>query len=173
MLPIRQIEDCPTPLVIVATNLSLQREEIFTDGPLIDAIRASGSVPMLFKPVEIGGDLFVDGGVVNKAPVQALAELIRPEKILVHFIASDNLESPENSFLKKTMTPWHIHHLSVNISRQEAYESQCDRVRQRGIGLIEVRTHAPAVGPKSLEKGPLAYHKAREATLKMLSKEGF
>lgn len=172
-IPIKQIEDCPTPLVIVATNLTLQREERFTRGDLIKAIQASGAVPMLFKPVEINGSRFVDGGMVNKAPIEGLADLIQPEKIIIHFIASDNLESPENSFLKKTMTPWHIHHLSVNISRQEAYESQCDRVRQRGIGLIEVRTHAPAVGPKSLEKGPLAYHKAREATLKMLSKEGF
>ena len=97
--------------------------------------------------------------------------LIQPEKIIIHFIASDNLESPENSFIEKRMTPWHIHHLSVNISRREAYEKQCDRVRQRGVKLIEVRTNAPPVGPNTLKNGPLAYDKAREATLKILSKE--
>jgi len=170
-IPIRQMEACPTPLVIVATNLTHQREERFTRGNLIKAVQASGAVPMLFKPVEIEGSLYVDGGMVNKAPVQALADLIQPEKMITHFIASDNLESPENSFIEKRMTPWHIHHLSVNISRQEAYEEQCDRVRQRGVKLIEVRTNAPPVGPNTLKNGPLAYDKAREATLKILSKE--
>ena len=43
--------------------------------------RSSGAVPGLFKPVEIDGALFVDGGMVNKAPVQALADLVQPEKM--------------------------------------------------------------------------------------------
>jgi NTE family protein len=128
---------------------------------------------MLFKPVEIDGSLYVDGGTVNKAPVQALADLIQPDKIIVHFIASADLESPANSFLKRRMTPWHIHSLSFDISRQEAYQRQCDLVRQRGIEIIEVKTNAPALGPNTLEKGPLAYEKAREATLKILSRTKF
>jgi NTE family protein len=169
-LPIKRIENCPTPLVIAATNLSLQREEIFTRGSLIKGIQASGAVPMLFKPVDIKGSLYVDGGMVNKAPVRALTELIRPEKIIVHFIASDNIGSGANSFLKKRMTPWHIHHLAVNISRQEAYQRQCDMVRKRGIEVIEIKTDAPAVGPNSLERGPLAFDKAREATLGILAR---
>jgi NTE family protein len=123
---------------------------------------------MLFKPVEIDGSLYVDGGVVNKAPVQALADLIQPDKIIVHFVPSVDLESPANSFLRKRMTPWHVHSLCFDISRQEAYLKQCDLVRQRGIEIMEVRTDAPPLGPNSLEKGPLAYSKAREATLRVL-----
>jgi NTE family protein len=172
-IPIKQIEDCPTPLVINATNLTLRTEELFTRGSLIKGIQASGAVPMLFKPVEINGSLYVDGGMVNKAPVQALADLIRPEKIIVHFIASDNLEGHVKNFLKKRMTPWHIHHLAVNISRQEAYQRQCDVIKARRIEVVEVKTHAPGVGPTSLGKGPSAYYNAREAALKILSREGF
>ncbi len=172
-IPIKQIEDCHVPLVITATNLTLQREELFTRGSLIKGIQASGAMPMLFKPVEIDGSLYVDGGMVNKAPVQALADLIQPEKIIVHFIASDNLESSSNSFLEKRMTPWHIHSLAVNISRQEAYQRQCDVIKQRGIELIEVRTDAPGVDPNSLKKGPSAYYRAREAGIKILANKGF
>ncbi len=172
-IPIRRFEECPTPLVITATNLTQRKEDIFTRGNLIKAIQASGAVPMLFKPVEIDGSLYVDGGVVNKAPVQALADLIQPDKIIVHFIASADLERPANSFLKRRMTPWHIHSLCFDISRQESYQRQCDLVKQRGIEILEVRTDAPALGPNSLEKGPLAYNKAREATLRILSKEKF
>jgi NTE family protein len=168
-IPAKNIEDCPVPLIIVSTNLSLRREERFTRGPLIKAIQASGSVPMLFKPVEIDGSLFVDGGVVNKAPVQALADEIRPDKIIVHFIASDNIGDRKNSFLKKPMTPWHIQHLAVNISRHEAYLRQCDQVRERGIEVIEIITNAPTVGPGKLERGPEAYEKARETTFRILS----
>ena len=168
-IPMRRFEECPTPLVITATNLTQRREDTFIRGNLIKAIQASGAVPMLFKPIEIDGALYVDGGVVNKAPVQALADLIQPDKIIVHFVPSADLESPANSFLRRRMTPWHIHSLSLDISRQEAYQKQCDLVRQRGIEIMEVRTDAPPLGPNSLEKGPMAYDKAREATLRILS----
>lgn len=172
-MPVKRFEDCSTPLVITATNLTRKREELFTRGDLIKAIQASGAVPALFKPVEIDGSLYVDGGMVNKAPVQALADLIHPEKIIVHFIASVDLGRSANSFLKRRMTPWHIHSLAVDISRQEAYERQCDLARQRGIEIIEVKSNASPLGPNSLEKGPLAYNMAREATLQILSREGF
>jgi NTE family protein len=172
-IPIKRVEDCPVPLIIAATNLTHRRADYFTRGSLIKAIQASGSVPMLFKPVEMDGSLYVDGGMVSKAPVEALAELIKPDKMIIHFVSSSNLRSPENAFLKKKMTPWHIHHLSVSISRQEAYERQCERVVQQGIGLVEVKTGAPSVGPNSLAKGPAAYSKARQAAIEILSEHGF
>jgi NTE family protein len=172
-IPMRRFEECPTPLAITATNLTQRKEDIFIRGNLIKAIQASGAVPMLFKPVEIDGSLYVDGGVVNKAPVQALADLVQPDKIIVHFVPSADLEGPANSFLRRRMTPWHVHSLCFDISRQEAYQKQCDLVRRRGIEIMEVRTDAPPLGPSSLEKGPLAYNKAREATLKILSRTKF
>lgn len=172
-IPIKHIEDCPVPLVITATNLTYEREELFTRGSLAKGIQASGAVPMLFKPVEINGSLYVDGGIVNKAPVQALADLIQPQKIIVHFIASANLEAPSNNFLKKKMTPWHIHRLAVDISRDRAYQSQRDVIEQRGIELIEIRTNAPAVDPNSLENGISAYYTARETGIKILASKGF
>jgi NTE family protein len=167
-IPAKTIENCSRPLIIAATNLTQMREELFTRGNLIKGLQASGAVPVLFKPVEINGALYVDGGMVNKAPVQALADLIQPEKIIVHFIASDNLEVPWNSFVNKRMTPWHIYQLAVNISRQEAYKRQCSLVEERGIEIIEVRTETPTVRPDNLEKGPSAYNKAREETLRIL-----
>jgi hypothetical protein len=88
-------------------------------------------------------------------------------------MVSDNLESPLKSFLGRRMTPWHIHRLAVNISRQEAYERQCEVVRAKGIEVIEVRTAAPRVGPNNLERGPSAYYRARETALQILSKGDF
>jgi NTE family protein len=172
-MPVKQIEDCAVPLLITATNLTYQKEECFTQGSLVKSVQASGAVPALFQPVKINGALYVDGGMVNKAPVQALTDLIEPERIIVHFIASENLEEEANRFLKKRMTPWHIHQLSVNISRQEAYKRQCEMLSKMGIEVVEVRTSTPSLGPNSLEKGPSAYAVAKETTLSMLSQKGF
>jgi NTE family protein len=172
-IPVKRIEDCPLPLIIAATNLTRKKETIFTRGNLADAIQASSSMPMFFKPVRIEGSLYVDGGVVNKAPVKTMADMIQPERIIVHFIKSDNVGSRGDSFLRRRFTPWHIHYLAFNISRQEAYGRQCDVVRQRGVEIMEIKTDTPALGPDSLEKGPLAYRKAREKTLEILRLEGF
>lgn len=172
-IPKRRIEDCQIPLLISATNLSLQREELFIRGNLAKAIQASGAVPVLFKPVEIDGTFFVDGGMVNKAPVLALANLIRPRKIIVHFIASERLKGDRTDFIRRRFTPWYIHHLSVSISRQEAYRRQCHMARESGIEIIEVITDAPSVGPNTLHRGPLAYGMAREAARVLLRRAGF
>lgn len=171
-LPVAHIEDCPVPLVVVATNLTLRREEVFTRGSLIKAVQASGAVPMLFKPVEIEGSMYVDGGVVDKAPLLALAERIGPEKMIVHFVPSGGMAGGEKDFLRRPMTPWHIQHLAINVGRQVAYERQREMARERGIEVLEVVTDAPPVGPNSLGKGFTAYQRAREKTLEILEREG-
>jgi len=168
-LPVRKIEECERPLAIAATNLTSGQETIFTKGDLIKAIQASGAVPMLFKPVENGGSLYVDGGITNKAPLKALADLVDPKKMIVHYIASGNVEGGARAFLEKRMTPWHIQYLAVNIARQEAYLRQLELVRMRGVEVIEVRTEAPAVAPGKLHRGRAAYISARDTTLKILS----
>jgi NTE family protein len=167
-LPAGQIQDCERPLAIAATDLTHKKEAIFTKGDLVKAVYASCAVPMLFKPAEIEGTRYVDGGMVNKAPLKGVADLVELEKIIVHFIPSYNVRDGANGFLTKRMTPWHIHDLSVNICRQEAYQSQLEIVRMKGIEVIEVDTAAPAVGPFRLHQGPSAYEKAKASTLKTL-----
>ncbi len=168
-IPARRFEDCETPLAIAATNLSEKKGTVFTRGNLIKAIHASGAVPMLFKPVEIDGSLYVDGGVVDKAPLKALSDHVDLDKIIIHFIASGNVGKNGKGFLEKKMTPWHVQYLAVNISRQEAYERQLEILANRGVEVIEVKTDAPAVGPNKLNKGPAAYETAKAVTLKILS----
>ena len=172
-LPVKHIEACKVPLVISATNLTSQCEEIFSHGNLALRLKASGAVPMLFKPAEMNGSLYVDGGIVSKAPVRALADLINPDLIIIHFIESGHLRQQGNWFLRKRMTFWHIYQLAVSISRRESYRKECDLVKARGIKLIEVRADGPSVAPNSLSKGPGAYQAAYEKALRNLKREGF
>lgn len=170
-IPRQRIEDCSVPLLISATNLTERREEIFTRGDLAAAIHASGAVPVLFKPVKIGRAYYVDGGVVNKAPVKAMADLCRVDRVLVHYMASENIGGGEGEdFLRKRFSPWHIQYLAVNIARQEAYRNQIEMVRSRGIEVIEVRTDTPLLGPDRLHLGRAAYEQAKQGTLESLAR---
>lgn len=171
-IPAKRIEDCPIPLLITATNLTYQREESFIKGDLKKAIQASGAMPVLFKPVVIGDTIYVDGGMVNKAPIQTLSELIHPAKIIVHLIKSSGLKDyPNNSFFRKSFSPWQIYRLSVDISRQKAYQRQCLLLQQQGIDIVTVNTDALKAGPNSLEYGEIDYNNTRKNTLSVLSKQ--
>ncbi|HUE54922.1 MAG TPA: patatin-like phospholipase family protein [Candidatus Udaeobacter sp.] len=71
----RQFEDLRIPLAVVATDLSSGESVVFTQGNLVDAIRASCAFPGLFEPVEIGTRCLADGGLVAPVPTRAAREL--------------------------------------------------------------------------------------------------
>ena len=71
----RLIEDLQTPFQCVAASIEMSAEHWFTEGPLIDAILASSAIPALFPPVEIDGEHFYDGGLVNSIPVGRAVDL--------------------------------------------------------------------------------------------------
>ncbi len=76
----RPIDQLPTPLGIVATDLQSGEGILFRRGDTGMAVRASSAVPSLFQPVKIGTREFVDGGLVAPVPVgyarQMGAELV-------------------------------------------------------------------------------------------------
>lgn len=68
----KNIEDLKTPLIIAATNLQKGQVVYFHKGPLEKTIQASSSIPILFTPVELDGNLYVDGGLLDNIPVKPL-----------------------------------------------------------------------------------------------------
>lgn len=69
------IEELPLPYCAVATDLATGGEVILSRGDLVEAIRASISIPGIFTPVKLGGAFLVDGGLVNPVPVSAVRNL--------------------------------------------------------------------------------------------------
>ena len=65
----RDIESLPIPLTIVATDILNKKEKWFQSGDLLEAIRASISIPTFFTPVKKNGMILADGGVLNPLPV--------------------------------------------------------------------------------------------------------
>lgn len=60
------------PLTLVAADYYGCSEVALTSGPLKKAIAASIALPIVFRPVEIGGVCMIDGGVVNPLPFDKL-----------------------------------------------------------------------------------------------------
>lgn len=83
----KKIEELPIKLKIIATNIETWEIEIFDKGNIVDAIRASISIPWVFKPHKIWKNFFVDGMVVKNLPVD---ELTLENKIAVSAIKIPN-----------------------------------------------------------------------------------
>ena len=76
----KRIEDLPIPMFISVTNLQEGKVEYLSEGPLIDSLIASSSIPALFEVTEINNSFYVDGGVMDNLPVFPIKKLC--EKII-------------------------------------------------------------------------------------------
>lgn len=70
----KNIEDLEIPLVVVATDLDHGESHEFRSGPIVEAVTASCSIPIIFSPVIIGGVHYVDGGLFHNFPVSIIRE---------------------------------------------------------------------------------------------------
>lgn len=62
---VHDFDRLPMPFRAVAADLATGEEVMLDRGELAFAIRASMSIPGVFPPVEAGGRLLVDGGVLD------------------------------------------------------------------------------------------------------------
>lgn len=159
-LPVQTFEQLSKPCVIVASNLTQKRKEVFTSGSIADAVQASGTIPWIFKAKQIGDDLFLDGGLVDKAPVEELARRLHPEVMVVHYIHSLNLKEDKHAFLSTYFAPQKAYTLSMNIGRHEHYLTQVKMAQKRGIRVIELKPSLPRVTPNRLQPGKAAFEAA-------------
>lgn len=69
-----RLEHATVPLEVVATSLVDGRERWLTEGSAVEAVLASAAIPAMFPPVTIGGELLIDGGVVDNVPISRAIE---------------------------------------------------------------------------------------------------
>ena len=67
--------DLKIPFRCVAVNVNTSRDEVFGSGTVYKAIRASMSIPPVYKPVELNGEKYVDGGLLNNLPVDVVKKM--------------------------------------------------------------------------------------------------
>ena len=63
-------DNFPIPLRIVATNLNTGETKAFSKGDVAKILIASMSIPSIFEPMKIDGEIYVDGLVTRNLPVE-------------------------------------------------------------------------------------------------------
>ncbi len=112
IVPNINIEDMGIPFRAVAADLYTGEEVIFDRGPLFDAVRASISIPSLFRPVKYGYRTLVDGGIVNTMPIDRVVR--SGNDIVVAFDVNDvDVES--------------IRHTLISEAREEEAKKEAER----------------------------------------------
>lgn len=69
-----RLERLPTPLRVVATDAATGQPVVLTQGSVVEALRASMAVPIIFPSVAIGGRRLVDGVLSDPLPIAAAAD---------------------------------------------------------------------------------------------------
>lgn len=83
-----EFEDLTLPFHAVAADFTTGRKVVFTDGPLLPALKASIAIPGVFEPVRHQGRLLVDGGVADNVPWSALEPSC--DAVIAIDVASEN-----------------------------------------------------------------------------------
>lgn len=83
-----RFEDLTIPLGVVAVDLRTGREVALTEGDLLEALRATISVPGVLVPVERPDMTLVDGGILNNVPAD-LARTMGADVILAVDVMPD------------------------------------------------------------------------------------
>lgn len=73
-IKVKDIKDLAIPSLICATDLENSCPKAFAEGDIATCVSASCSIPIVFKPVRIGGTTYVDGGVTANLPAWALRD---------------------------------------------------------------------------------------------------
>lgn len=68
-----RIEELPIKLKVIAFNIETWEKKIFENWKIVDAIRASISIPWLFKPYQIGEEKFIDWWAISNLPIDELS----------------------------------------------------------------------------------------------------
>ena len=83
------------PFLCNAVDISNNREIIFRKGDLAQAVRASMTVPLYFRPILIEGNIMYDGGIYNNFPVQHVIDQFHPDVIIGSKAAEGNTPPDE------------------------------------------------------------------------------
>lgn len=125
------IEDLWLPLVVVSANLTRAQPHWHRRGSVVDAVRASSSLPGLLPPWLHDGELLVDGGLVDNLPVDVARQCVAP-RVLAVDVTEDTAPRFE---AERYPSPW-----------PDLSALWPDRQRQRPPGLLAILMHSLLLG---------------------------
>ncbi|MDT4990566.1 MAG: hypothetical protein QOH97_458 [Actinoplanes sp.] len=137
--------DLKVPFRCCAASIERAAEHWFDSGPLVDAVLASSSVPGLLPPMEINGEHFIDGGIVNSIPI---SEAVRVGAKLIFVLQVGRVERQ----LSVPRRPWEVAQVAFEVARRHRF------ARDMASLPADVRVHVlPSGGGESRDDSPWAY----------------
>jgi NTE family protein len=132
-IPHNSFEGLKIPMIITATNFNECKVKYFSSGELINPILASSAIPVFFKPIEIEGKIYIDGGILNNFPIEPLrsdCDFIIGSSCN-HLADTDNIES-YRSLIERSII------MSIN-SDMAVKSEYCDVIIEpHGMGATSV-----------------------------------
>jgi NTE family protein len=172
-LPVERIEELAVPFQCVAASIERACEHWFSEGPIADAVLASSAVPGILPPVAIGGEHFIDGGIVNSIPVSR-AIALGAERIFVLHVG--RLDRP----LEPPRWPWEVGLVAFEIARRHRFIGDMAALPE-GLDAHMLPTGQPDP-PRYTDLSQFRYRstaevgeriaRAREATARYLEEHG-
>jgi NTE family protein len=133
MLPARDFADLELPFHCVAASIEHASARWFSSGPVVPAVLASCAVPGLLPPVEIGGEHYLDGGLVHSIPVGRAVALGASTVYVLHV---GRIERP----LAVPRRPWEVGLVAFEIARRHRFHEEMATLPE------EVRVHVLPAG---------------------------
>jgi NTE family protein len=143
-------EELKIPLSVVATDLETGDLVVFNEGNVAQAVRASISIPGVFKPYRYQGYLLVDGAVKNRLPIHVVKEM-GAEKVLAVDV--------KKGLTLKLNTAMDVMFQSLEILEEEVFRSQC-----KGADLL-VQPEVGHIGSLQFDRTAEAITLGRQAAL--------
>jgi NTE family protein len=115
-LRVERIEQLPIEFACVAASIERAAEHWFTEGPIVPAVLASAALPGMFPPVEIDGEHYLDGGLVNSIPLDR-ARKMGAERAFV--LQVGRIEQP----LTPPQKPWEVPIVAFEVARRARFHA--------------------------------------------------
>ena len=125
-IPFRNLEEAPLPVHIVATDIITGDAVVMSEGPTVDAILASTSIPGAFSPIRYRDQYLADGAISSNTPVRVAVKMGAKRLIVLptgHACAND--DPPVGAVANA------LHALTLLIARQLVSELEGARPRHR------------------------------------------
>ena len=115
------LEQMKIPFYAVATDLNEGNTWVFEKGSVAKAVRASCSIPGIFQPLELGGKMYVDGGVTDNLPVDVARA--KGADIIIAVNISKNIRNPQvNTLIDVIMQSINIMGRELVIYKSRGYD---------------------------------------------------
>lgn len=138
--------DLALPLSMVSVDLHTGRDVVLQGGRVIDAVRATISVPGVFEPVDLGDYRLVDGGVLDNVPVDVARTMGAARTIAVDVLPSFSRNRPGlrpiESGLRLPFAPSSLNEIYNVLMIMLAAQTDC-RLREFPPDLL-IRPELPA-----------------------------